>query len=188
MNRYGPGSYTPRPSLPMRIFGTLFKSPVVLIIFLIILLAGLLVLWALVANSCNKKEQIVNPPINTSNVPSDGGNNNGTTQNGGTTNGGTTQEQPGNNTTTEPQYESFVLTVEPKPGEGPWLEVIVDGQTVYHNFLTKKESWTVTKECTVNSGQPNNTIVTRDLARVDFVINAYGTGSITLTARQKAAT
>ena len=172
----------------MRIFGTLFKSPVVLIVFLIILLAGLLVLWALLANSCNRKEQTVNPPINTSNVQSNGGNTNGTTPNGDTANGGTTSDQPGNNNTTTPQYESFVLTVEPRAGEGPWVEVIVDGQTVFHNYLTKKETWTVTRECIVNSGQPNNTIVTRDIARVDFVINAYGTGSITLTAREKAAT
>jgi hypothetical protein len=186
--RAGSGSYTARPSLPMRLFGSLFKSPVVLIVVLIVVLVALLATWAMVANSCRKQEKEV-IPVNTvgSNAatggqaadgqatPGDGGT-------GGSAGGSAgTEGDTGQAGADDSRFGPFELVVEPVSGTAPWTEVTVDGENVLAEILSERKTWQVTTSCTVTTGQPGNLTVSRNGEQVDFDVGAdSGIGSVTL--------
>jgi hypothetical protein len=174
---YYNNSYTaPRPSLPMRILDPLLKSPVLLTIILVIILVGLLVLWALAANSCKNKENEV-IPINTGTVVTGGTNGDST---GTTTDPGTEE--------TDPRYLPFELLVRPVTGEAPWVEVTVDGEVVFAGFIEREEVWTVNERCMVMTGQPRNLVVTRNGEKVTLEENtSTGTGEVTMRVEKRPA-
>ena len=175
-NRYGAGSYKSRPSLPMRIFGTLFKSPVVAVIVLIVLLVSLLVLWAMVANSCKQQENEV-IPINTGSVVDDG--------TAVDTEGVPVADEDGE---VNPRYGPFELSIEPAPGAAPWVEVTVDGGDVFSTILESKQTWQVTVDCAILTAQPHNLIVTRNGEEVTLDIDsATGMAYTTLEVIERPA-
>jgi len=154
---YSSDSYSAKPSLLIRIFGSLFKNPVVMIVFLIIVLVALLVLWAMAANSCKKQENEV-IPINTSTVASDGD----------TTDGDNILNPPDNNGEVLPLYGPFELVIEPGPDPGAWIEVWVDGQEVYNSTLSEKLTYQVTQSCSIATWQPANVLVYRGDVEQEF--------------------
>ena len=169
----GVGSHSARQSLPLRLFSSLFKSPIAVIVTLIVVLVLLLVLWALAANSCKQEETPITP-INTTKV-------NDTPANG--TDG---EPGPNNNTETTPdqnssEYGPFELVIEPVSGEAPWLEVSVDGEDVFYEILYGRQTWQVTDRCTIFTAQPYNTIVTRNGEAVTLNIDSNtGGGTVSL--------
>jgi hypothetical protein len=181
--RAGSGSYTARPSLPMRLFGSLFKSPVVLIVVLIIVLVALLATWAMVANSCRKQEKAVIPVNSVGSNAATGGQAAGgqTTPGGGTDGGAGTEGDTGQAGADESRFGPFELVVEPASGTAPWTEVTVDGENVLAEILSERKTWQVTTSCTVTTGQPGNLTVSRNGEQVDLDVGAdSGIGSVTL--------
>jgi transcriptional regulator with XRE-family HTH domain len=186
--RSGSGSYTTRLSLPMRLFGSLFKSPVVLVIVLVIVLVALLATWAMVANSCRKQEKEV-IPVNTvgSNAATGGQVTGGQTPPvngtaGDGSNAGTgTGAAPGQTGGEDSRSGPFELAVEPVSGAAPWTEVTVDGANVLAEMLSERKTWQVTTSCTIKTGQPGNLRVTRNGEKADFDVGAEnGVGTLTL--------
>lgn len=157
---YGGDSYTAKQSLPMRLFGPLFSSPVVLVVVLIVVLVALLIVWAMIANSCKKQENEITP-INTSAVVSDAT---------GINTGGVPTAGDANDETSK-LYGPFELAISPAPGEAPWVEVIVDGQTVFADILSERKTWPVNARCEVNTAQPDNLKVTRNGQEVTLTVD-----------------
>lgn len=175
-SRYGAGSYTSRPSLPMRVIGALFKSPVALIVVLIVVLVALLALWAIAANSCKQQESVVVPPSTTR-----------TTLNGNSTISADGVPIASQNGEITPLYGSFDLAVEPAAGTAPWVKVTVDGIDVFVDILTEKKSWEVNTNCTVTTAQPNNLKVYRNGDPVTLDINEDRMGTKTLEVLTRPA-
>jgi cytoskeletal protein RodZ len=174
VGRSGSGSYTAHPSFPARVFGALFRSPVALVIVLIIVLVALLTVWAIVANSCRKQEnQII--PVNTGSV---------VTEDTPPTDMSLLPETPPDDED-DSEYGPFELVVEPVEGTGPWTEVTVDGENVCAEILTERKSWEVTADCEIKTGQPDNLRVSRNGEEVTLTISAGGLGSAELEVQTK---
>jgi cytoskeletal protein RodZ len=177
-NRSGNGSYTSRPSLPMRVFSVIFKSPVVLVILLVILLVTLLVVWAMVANSCRGQENEIIPVNTGSVVTGDTPETTDTTDPADTTSDSSQEED-------ESKYGPFELIVTPAEGTGPWTEVTVDGENVCAEALSETKTWQVTENCTISTGQPDNLTVTRNGTTVALEVDNNGLGSLELAVQTK---
>lgn len=174
---YGGSSYTTRPSLPMRLFGTLFKNPISLVVVLIVVLVALLIVWAMVANGCKKKENDI-IPINTSAQVTDTS----------TVDANTIPAVTDITNAVDKTYGPFELDVEPAAGTTPWVEVTVDGQSVCAELLSEKKTWQVTDSCTVSTGQPDNLTVTRNGQQATLNIDPdTGLGSTTQVVIQRPA-
>jgi cytoskeletal protein RodZ len=176
-SRSGSGSYTPQPSLPMRVFSVIFRSPAVLVVVLIVLIVALLVVWAMVANSCRGEGgEII--PINAggSVVVED------TPETTDTTDPATDVGQEAED---ESQYGPFELTVTPAEGTGPWTEVTVDGENVCAELLSETKTWQVTDKCVISTGQPDNLKITRNDVDVTLDVNEAGIGTVELTVQTK---
>jgi cytoskeletal protein RodZ len=174
--RRGGDSYTSRQSLPKRIFGTIFNSPIVLIAVLVAILVALLVVWALAANSC-KRQGSENEPTNhvTATVVTDE-----PTESDATEPLVPVQEEEGN-----PNAGAFELALEPASGTAPWTEVTVDGEKIYAQALSEGQAWQVTDACSVVTAQPNNVSVTRNGEAVSFEMDGNGFGSVELAVEKE---
>jgi hypothetical protein len=171
-------SYTPRQSLPQRVFGSLFGNPVVLITVLILILVALLVAWAMLANSCKKQGEEKIIPANGGVVVNED------TGTGVTDADGETPATEGEGEE-DPRYGPFELAVEPAAGSGPWVRVTVDGENVYEGTLAEKNTWQVTADCVVLTAQPDNVKVTRNGEESSFAGNDEGTYSVVLEVEAK---
>jgi cytoskeletal protein RodZ len=179
-------SYTPRQSLPARLFGSLFSNPAVLITILILILVALLVAWAMLANSCKKEGESKNIQANGGAVVTE------TTATDGTDAAGTTDAtgEPGSedaDAATDPRYGPFELVVEPAAGSAPWVSVTIDGETVHADLFSEKGTWEVTDSCTVSTGQPGNLTVTRNGEAVTLEADSQGAYTVTLTVKSPPA-
>jgi transcriptional regulator with XRE-family HTH domain len=174
-NRYSGGAAS--KSLPARIFGSIFRSPIVLVIVLIIILALLLALWAVAANSCKKQDGII--PVNTGQ----------TVLPEGSSTDDTTQAAAADAAAAgDSRYGPFELVVEPVEGTSPWVMISVDGEEVFTEALTEKKTWPVTVDCSVVTAQPGNTKVYRNDVEVELTIDTdAGSGSAHLTVEQEPA-
>jgi cytoskeletal protein RodZ len=169
---------TPRPSLPMRIFGPLVSNPIAMIAVLVVILIVALVIWAVLANNSERASNEV-PPLHVQ-----------TPEGGDTTgdddpNGNTNTDDSGENEQDDPRYGPFELVVQPSAGTAPWTRVIVDGENVCEQLLDEKKTWQVTESCEVTTGQPNNLQVTRNGESATLDISNDGIGSLTLTVEKK---
>jgi cytoskeletal protein RodZ len=173
-------SYTTPPSLPMRVFGVLSGSRAALVVVLIVVLVGLLVVWALVSNSCKKQQDEI-IPVNTGAVvevdvpdgtaPEDEGSGEGTADGDG-------QAQ------VDPDTLPFELAVDVAPGTAPWTEVTVDGESVLAETLAERKTWQVAESCVVTTAQPDNLSVTRNGAAVELTVDtATGLASVELEVK-----
>jgi cytoskeletal protein RodZ len=157
----GNTSYEPRPSLPMRIFGALAGSRIVLVIVLIVELAVLLGIWTVVSNSCRQQQDEI-IPVNTGNVVDlDAPENPDGTEGEGT-------EEPA---APDPDSLPFELAVEPVAGTTPWTEVTVDGELVCAELLSERKAWQVTDDCVVTTAQPDNLSVGRNGIEVELTVD-----------------
>lgn len=168
----GNGSYEPRQSLPMRAFGFLFKSPVALLIALIIILIAGFALWAVLANSCRAQENELEP------VRASGASVNESTAVDDTLlTPPTSEDEPA----PDPNEGPFELAIEPVEGTTPWTEVTVDGESVCAEMLTERKTWQVTADCRVSTAQPGNLTVTRNGEAVALEVNSEtGSGAVEL--------
>jgi hypothetical protein len=173
-NGYSGGSA--RPGLPTRILGSLFSSPVSLVVVLIIVLALLLGLWAMAANSCKKQSDII--PVN----------NGATLPPAATTIDEPTTPEAGAEGEENSPYGPFELVVENAEGTEPWTEIEVDGEDVFYGGLNEKKTWTVDVNCVIVTAQPGNVKVYRNGVEVELVIDtSAGSGSVHLTVEAKPA-
>jgi hypothetical protein len=173
-------SYTARVSLPMRIFGALFRSPAVLVIVLIVVLVALLVGWAVLANSCKAQQNEIIPVTTGSVVEEDS---NGTPTDGDEGTGGAANGELSD--VPDPNAGPFELTVTPAEGQAPWTEVTVDGEEVCREGLSESKTWTVNESCSIMTAQPGNLTVTRNGEEVELEINTEsGSASIELEVTQ----
>jgi hypothetical protein len=160
--------------MPSRVFGSVFRSPIVLVIVLIIILALLLALWAVAANSCKKQDSIVPTTGATVIPPSTTVDDTAQTPGEGAADGG------------DEQYGSFELAVEPAEGVEPWTEIEVDGEDAFFGGLNEKKTWTVNTNCIVVTAQPGNVKVYRNDVEVEFVIDTdAGSGSVHLAVEKE---
>jgi hypothetical protein len=174
-NEYSGGAA--RQSLPARIFGSVFRSPIALVIVLVVILALLLVLWATVANSCKKQEDLI--PATGGAVIHPSTSADGTTTTPGTDAGAVAAED-------DSKYGTFELRVEPAAGTGPWTEVTVDGENVVARILEENVKFDVTDKCSILTAQPGNLKVYRNGEAVELTINDNnGSGSVDLTVLKK---
>jgi hypothetical protein len=175
------GSYTPRPGLLSRFFGSLFGNPIALVTVLVLVIVVLLVAWAMLANSCKKQGEERNITASGGAVVT------GETPPEDTTATDGTGETPaeGQENADDARYGPFELVVEQAAGTGPWVRVTVDEENVYEGTLSEKLNWEVTASCTVLTAQPDNVMVTRGGEAVTFEADDEGTYSVTLEVENK---
>jgi len=133
----------------------LFSNPVFVIISLIIVLVLILVVWAFVSNSCASDEGAyvgVEGGARISDTPEDDIDPNA---------GVPLPDPEAGPSLDNPPYGSFVLSLQPEPGTGPWTAVTVDGVEVFNGLLTEPLTWDVTDKCEISTGQPGNLHVYR---------------------------
>lgn len=176
-NEYG-GSAT-RRTLPAQIFSSVFRSPIVVVVTLVVVLALLLVLWATVANSCKKQDDL---------IPVTGGETIRPTSPAANA----TATDPGDDVDAaaaaadDSKYGPFELVVEPAAGTAPWTEVTVDGEKLVAQIFEEKDTWTVEESCKILTAQPSNIGVYRNGEQVTLTIDdTTGAGSVELTVLKK---
>jgi hypothetical protein len=140
------------------LFGALTSSPIAAIATLIVILILLLVLWAVISNSCSARDEGM--------VEVTGGAvvNETTSSLSEITLPTTTDTSLLPDTT----YGPFTLYLEPEPGSGPWTEVEVDGINVYNGGVTDSMEWEVNSSCKVSTAQPSNLHVYRGENEVEL--------------------
>ncbi|MDR2957117.1 MAG: helix-turn-helix domain-containing protein [Coriobacteriales bacterium] len=147
------------------------------LVLLVVILVGLLVIWAVVANACGRDNQAIIPiQSGGQSVFSDADNliDSLLTNPGGI-----------DNTPIGPDYGPFELVVEPAPGEAPWVSITVDGSTVFADVLTETKYYSVNINCRVETGQPSNTTVKRNSVIQELDITDQGIGSVEMEVIQK---
>ena len=142
------------------------------LVLLVILLVGLLVLWAVMANSCNRQTDDFIP------VQTNGG--------------GQADDSPNllddilinpadlTDDQTAVNYGPFRLAVEPQPGTAPWVQITIDGTIVVSDPLYQSMTFDVLINCEIQTGQPDNLRVTRDGVVQQFEIGENGIGTLRL--------
>jgi cytoskeletal protein RodZ len=181
--RSGNGSYPSRPSLPLRVFGFIFRSPVVVLVVLIVVLIAGFALWAVLANSCRAQENELIPMTKTGSLVTNDTPVDDTSTDDALTPSGSEQE-----TASNPNVGPFELVVAPVEGTAPWTEVTVDGESVCAETLSETKTWQVTTGCTVSTAQPGNLKVTRNGEEVTLEHNSEtGAGSVELTVQTESS-
>jgi hypothetical protein len=164
-------------SLPSRILGTIFKSPVTAIVSLVVVLILLIVLWALAANSCAQKTDEL--------IPASGA---AITENEALDpDTGLAIPDLSDDLLPDPRYGPFRLVIEPASGTTPWTEITVDGEEAFIGMLDERMSWEVTDYCLISTGQPGNLIITRNDTPVSLELDENGVGNIRLQVEERPA-
>jgi hypothetical protein len=165
----------------------LFRSPIVTVVLVIVLILGALVAWAMLANSCRRQTDDAIIPVNTGMVVADDVLSDDTDST-------TTQGEGGEGTegteggAADPRFGPFELVVTPAEGTGPWTEVTVDGEGVFAGILSEQMTWQVTAGCEITTAQPGNLTVTRNNEAVALTIDdSNGSGSASLTVEEAPA-
>jgi hypothetical protein len=181
-NRGSSAGYSSSRSLPLRLVGSIFKSPLVLVIVLIIVLVALLVFWAMAANSCKKQEGDI-VPMKEATLVDDSGTSAATS--GGTPETTETPLVPEQSEENDARYGPFELVVAPVEGTAPWTEVTVDGESVFTQVLSEEQTWEVSESCLVVTAQPDNIQVSRNGEQITVELDANNFGRVELEVEQK---
>lgn len=165
----------PRKSVFSTASTGLSSRPLLLVIGLVAVFVAILVLWAVLANTCAKNEP-TNKPV-TGVTASDSG---------------LSEDEVSNNVTDiesqiaeDDKYGAFELTVEVVEGSS-WLQIDVDGATPVGEVHDAgwKASYTVSSKCSVQAGAPGYVKVYRNGVEVPLDTSS-GTGVVELEVEQR---
>jgi len=121
------------------------------LVLLVLAVVALLVIWALLANSCSQKSDGYVPVIS------------------GNAGQGADEPDEGDilplvsdDGDIAPGYGPFILKLEPAPGSAPWVHVVVDGKVEFDDSLGSTRSYTVYESCEVQVFQTDNLRIYRN--------------------------
>jgi hypothetical protein len=145
------------------VIGHLMSTTPLPLVLLVVGLVAMLVIWAVVANSCSSKTDEYVPALLS-------GNGAGSDDDGGGS--GFPALVADDDSDIAPGYGPFVLKVEVVPGMAPWVQVTVDGVIVFDDYLSDTRSYDVQADCKVQTYQTDNVKVYRNNVAQAFVVNA----------------
>ena len=165
-----------RPTTGSTMQRLLTSTPLPLILLIILLVSGL-VIWAVAVNSCSSDDGF---------IPVQSGGNGEDPENSGASLAdilNEPEEEPDEGY--DPSYGPFTLRVDPVSGTAPWVQITVDGTIVFADILESSQSFTVTFNCEVSSGQPGNTLVYRNGQRQELEADNNGVGVVYMEVQQR---
>lgn len=165
----------PQKSFLVGILSGLMSRPIVLIAGLVIAFVAILILWAVLANTCSSN--------NASNVPVTGvtGVDEGLSEDQASNSVGDIEAQ----IEEDNRYGPFELVVEVAEGES-WLQIDVDGETKVGEVCVAPwtASYTVASSCRIEAGAPANVKVFRNGIEATLDTSG-GTGVLELEVEQR---
>ncbi|MCL2632003.1 MAG: helix-turn-helix domain-containing protein [Coriobacteriia bacterium] len=139
------------------------------LIMLVVALVGMLVFWAVAANSCNRQPEEYIPLQSVD--PQDAGDNDLT-------------DDPLLNPNASPEpradqdYGPFDLTIVPAPGTEPWVTIVVDGEKKHEWYLSETVTYKVMINCEIVAGNPGSTTILRNGVEQEMDVGIHGIGNI----------
>ncbi|MCL2339746.1 MAG: helix-turn-helix domain-containing protein [Actinomycetia bacterium] len=167
----------PRGGLLHRLFTT---TPLPLILLIVVIVA-LLIVWAVLANSCHKQSTDFIPvqPSDAATSTSSGGGDAVAADLMPTDSSDPVAASAADN------YGTFTLKLDPAVGTGPWTTVYIDDIKVFEGALTELQTYSVTNNCYVETGQPGNLTAYRNDVAQTWTLGVSPPGKLTLQVLER---